>query len=700
MGLSWINPLYLAGLSLLALPVLIHLVQRQQANGIKFPSLMFLRQIPWREKRRLEIRHWLLLLLRCLLLLLVVFAFARPFLSGESAPVMLDLERSDSVIVIDRSYSMRISDSWQQAQQIALQLVDEKQTQDRIGVVAFDDEAEVVSDLTENAANLRTVIERQAPGLRTTRIRAALEQAARLLAGSNAQHKRILLVSDFQAAGIARGDLPLISQDTEVIAHAVKLADSANTSISSVSVMPSTDGANDEFTLAVELTNHSAKPMAQRVGLALDGRVLEQRELNLPPGAVVTQTFSGLSPGASLVRGVVSLADDGLALDNRAYFVYSNQQKLPLLIIEGPRPRANQSIYLESALRLARDPAFRVERRSWNQLEVTELSSWAVIVIDDTTIPGGDMGTALRDFVAAGGGLLVPLGTAQQDSWLSSGDGFLPGKPQRPVDARSGTAFGIRALDIDHPLNANRDSGTASNLSTASIFSYRMLQPNAGDRVLAYYDDDGVALVERQLEQGKTLVLTTTLDPHWNDFALQPAFLPFLHQALRYLAGYDAYQREFEVGDIAYVMRYARAQAGSDAIVAGATAAPLIVETPSADIVRLERQQALLPIDEPGFYQVHRATPAEVEVVLAANIDSAEANPRTLDVARFVEEIKASARPAPPVEILTRRQAADYEQQQQLWHLVLSAALVLLLLEALVANRVALNRSVRPGVKI
>lgn len=700
MSLSWINPLYLAGLSLLALPVLIHLVQRQQTSGIKFPSLMFLRQIPWREKRRLEIRHWLLLLLRCLLLLLVIFAFARPFLSSESAPAMLDLERSDSVIAIDRSYSMRISDSWQQAQQIALRLVDEKQAQDRIGVIAFDDEAEVISDLTENATNLRTVIERQAPGLRTTRLRAALEQATRLLAGSNAQRKRILLVSDFQAAGIARGDLPLVSQDTEIVAHAVKLADSANTSISAVSVTPSADGANDEFTLAVELINHSAKAMQQRLGLSLDGRVLEQRELNLPPGAVVTQTFSGLNPGASLVRGVVSLADDGLALDNHAYFVYSKQQRLPLLIIEGSRPRANQGVYLESVLRLARDPAFRVERRSWNQLEVTGLSSWAVIVIDDTTIPGGDMETALRDFVAAGGGLLVTLGTAQQDNWLSAGDGFLPGKPQGPVDARSGAAFGIRALDSDHPLAANRDSRSASNLSTASIFSYRMLQPGAGDRVLAYYDDDAVALVERQLEQGKTLVLTTTLDPHWNDFALQPAFLPFLHRSLRYLAGYDAYRREFEVGDIAHVMRYARAQAGSDALVAAASKAPLIVEAPSTDIVRLEREQALLPIDEPGFYQVHRATPAAVEVVLAANIDPAEANPRRLDVARFVEEIKASARPAPPAEILTRRQAADYEQQQQLWHLVLSAALVLLLLEALLANRVALNRSLRPGVKI
>ena len=62
MGLSWINPLYLSGSLLLALPVLIHLVQRQHLNGIKFPSLMFLKQIPQRQKRRFEIRNWLLLL--------------------------------------------------------------------------------------------------------------------------------------------------------------------------------------------------------------------------------------------------------------------------------------------------------------------------------------------------------------------------------------------------------------------------------------------------------------------------------------------------------------------------------------------------------------------------------------------------------------------------------------------------------------
>ena len=82
MGLAWINPLYLAGLLLLALPVLIHLAQKQQDSATRFPSLMFLERIPRKQKRRFEIRDWLLLLLRCLLLLLLALAFARPFISG------------------------------------------------------------------------------------------------------------------------------------------------------------------------------------------------------------------------------------------------------------------------------------------------------------------------------------------------------------------------------------------------------------------------------------------------------------------------------------------------------------------------------------------------------------------------------------------------------------------------------------------
>jgi len=696
MGLSWINPLYLTGLLLLALPVLIHLLRRQHSRSLKFPSLLFLQQIQWREKRRLEIRHWLLLLLRCLLFLLIVIAFARPFLVGNMTANTFDQERTDSVILIDRSYSMRIGDRWQQAQQSALQLVDAKKTQDRIGIVMFDEEVEVVSDLSDNTANLSTVINRQTPGIKTTRLRVAVEQAARLLSGSNAQSKQIRLISDFQTTPAAVGGVAIIDRDIELVADAVNISTSVNTTIDTVSVLPSAQGGSDTFNLEVQLTSHADEALTQRLALSLNGRELEAREVQLSPRARIKEIYRGLRPGAGLTRGIVSLGDDDLALDNRAYFVHSSQQQTPVLIIEPGQRRANQGIYLESALRLSRRPAFRIERRAWSAVQPSELSKWAVIIVNDATIPGGELGAALRDFVAAGGGLLVALGEEQQGNWASAEDGFLPGNLRQRIDAKAGQSFRVSAFDSWLDLASQPEP--VLDLSATSVFSYRELHPDNGDRVLASFDNGGIALAERNIGQGKALVLTTTLDPHWNDFAVQPVFLPFLHQALRYLANWDAYPREFEVGENVYLLRYARGLAGNDALVAAAGDAPLIVEKPSGGVTRVARDAALLHIDEAGFYQVHRATPADVEVVLAANIDPAEATPQTLDVAGFVEEIRSSAVSANST-MLTRRKAMNEEQQQQLWQLALLAALVLMLIEALLANRISTKQTLRTGVE-
>ena len=693
MGLSWINPLYLAGTLLLALPILIHLVQRHRVNGIKFPSLMFLERIPLREKRRLEIRNWLLLLLRCLLLLLIVLAFARPFLVGETGPVALDPERTDSVVVIDRSYSMRVADHWQQAQQMALDLVDRKQAQDRIAVVVFDENATVVSDLSSNAQNLRTVIRRQAPGMRTTRLRLGLEQAARLLDASNASSRRVLLVSDFQASALRPGETPKINRDIELKMLPVDVASVTNTTISSLTIGPPSRNTVDEYSLKVEVTNHAADWLDQQLRLTVNGRQLATRDLRLAPGSMLSETFDNLGSGGDVVRGVVSLNDDGLSIDNNAFFVYSSKQQLPVLIVESAQPRPNQSLYLENALRLSRNPVFSIKRLRWQDLNPEDLANWAVIIVNDASIPGGRLGSALRDFVAAGGGLLVATGENFRGNWPAGDDGFLPGTPLHRVDSRPGEARDISEIIGDHPLTNDPSVPKGIDLSSARIFSYRNFKTSASDQVLARYSDGAPALLQTTQAQGRALVLTSTLDTHWNDLALQPAFLPFLHQALRYLADFESYPRRTEIGSVIDVMRYARAFAGGDAIVAAADDAAVIVETPSTGEIRLSRQSPLLAVTEPGFYQVHRATPAGAEVVLAVNIDPVEANLEILDPGRFVEEIRASAAPAQQAGLLTRRQVAEYEQYQQLWHAFLSVVLILMLVEAFSANWIVQNWS-------
>src|SRR2546423_4921722 len=76
----FLTPAFFLGLAAIAIPVLVHLIQRERKRVVEFPSLMFVRRIPYQSVRRRRIRHWGLLLLRAAAIAMLVAAFARPFL--------------------------------------------------------------------------------------------------------------------------------------------------------------------------------------------------------------------------------------------------------------------------------------------------------------------------------------------------------------------------------------------------------------------------------------------------------------------------------------------------------------------------------------------------------------------------------------------------------------------------------------------
>jgi hypothetical protein len=67
----------------LAIPVLLHLTQREKKQIVRFPSLMFVRRIPYQSVRRRKIHNWLLLMVRLAALVLIILAFARPLIQRD-----------------------------------------------------------------------------------------------------------------------------------------------------------------------------------------------------------------------------------------------------------------------------------------------------------------------------------------------------------------------------------------------------------------------------------------------------------------------------------------------------------------------------------------------------------------------------------------------------------------------------------------
>ena len=76
--IGFLQPWALLGLPLVGLPLLLHLMQRRDPPTVEFPAVRYLVQISEEHQRRLRLRHWLLLLVRTLLVLALVLAAAGP----------------------------------------------------------------------------------------------------------------------------------------------------------------------------------------------------------------------------------------------------------------------------------------------------------------------------------------------------------------------------------------------------------------------------------------------------------------------------------------------------------------------------------------------------------------------------------------------------------------------------------------------
>ena len=104
LALGFAAPLLLIGLLAAAIPFALHLLSSVRAPQMVFPTLRFLHLSMEKTARRRKLEHWLLLLVRSLLLGALALAVAEPFTKGAGG-FWAD-PRIAVAIVIDNSYSM------------------------------------------------------------------------------------------------------------------------------------------------------------------------------------------------------------------------------------------------------------------------------------------------------------------------------------------------------------------------------------------------------------------------------------------------------------------------------------------------------------------------------------------------------------------------------------------------------------------
>jgi hypothetical protein len=675
--MAFLAPLFFVGLAALAIPVLIHLTQREKKMVQQFPSLMFVRRIPYQTVRRRKIRDLALLCVRLAALLLIIGAFARPFLWRPNAATAIGPGAREVVVLLDQSYSMAYGDRWDRAKAAARDAINRLGASDRASVVLFSSGADIALRSTAEKDRLIASFDTATPSPAATRFGPALKVAGSILAESPLPRKEAILISDFQRNGW-RGEegarLPMGSTLTPVAITGP--ADKPNATVTTVSLSRSTFSDQERVTVTASVANRTIAPVnGDSLTLEIAGRPIQTEPLTIAPGGSATIAFQPFTVPSRNMRVDVRAGNDALPFDNVFNFVVAPSAPVRILLVDtGARTGAN--LYLTRALAIGDMPKFDVQNRQPNAVTDDDLRRSSVVLLNDVDVNAG-LARRLARFVQDGGGLFLAAGP--RASWPQDTD-LLPASLSQPIDKSRGESARVGALEYGHPVFEVFRAPRSGDFSTARFYAYRSVQAAPNAQVLARFDAGTPALVERKMGSGHVMLWASTLDLSWSDLPLKPVFLPFLHRSMVHLANYTEPMPWLTIGQVF----------DPDATSAKAQATGRLALTPSGKRLPLEDEGSsaqVLELSEQGFYEIRGQKANSDVTVVASNVDPGESDLTALDPAEVVAAATGTTGQN------AQQAAADLpltpeaqERSQRLWWYLLATGILLLGVDTLFSN--------------
>lgn len=680
--MNLLAPAFLAGFIAIAIPVVIHMIHRERRETLVFPSLMFLRKIPYKSVRRQKLRHILLLAVRCLAIATIVAAFARPFVQRNLAAPVSANDGREVVILLDRSYSMGYGGRWQRATDAASTVARDVRATDHVSVIAFDVTAAQVVEPTASASRVDRVLATLKPGSNPTKFGPAFRMAAQVLSASEQARREIVLVSDFHHVALGTNDEVSLPLRTAVKTVDVSRGETADAAVASIAAARQKDGNRARVTVTARVSNLGTKERSVDATLELAGRPAETRRLTLPPRGTSQVVFASQAVTAGATRASVRITRDSQPANDAFYFTVAEESGASALIVEPQGARENQSLFLARAWAVADDPAVRVDVRSSSAVTPADLRGRSLIVLNEAELPAGSLGEQVRALVNGGAILFIVPGERGSAALTPEWRAVLPASVGPATDHAGRWASADFSNGLFEPFRAGR-----AEFSSITMTRYRTLNPAAGSAVIARLDDGSPLLVERAVGTGRVMMWALTADASWTDAPFHPLWVPMLHQlARRAMAGSES--RSWFTAP--HVMDLSRE--GS-----------VVVESPSGQRTRISPDSAPRSVElrERGFYEVRGGSTAiGAGRPVAVNVDLAESDLSHFDAAELVASVTARGQrsAAAADQTVFEGTAQELERRQAIWWYLLLGAVLVLAGETIFSNRLSRKAVRQPSV--
>jgi len=638
--MSFLFPLFLAGIAAVGLPIVLHMIRRHTRKRITFSSLMFLRTTIPRFKNRSRLENLLLLILRCIILCLLAFGFSRPFFPREAVESRVRLG-SRIVLLIDTSASMRRVGMWDQAISEAQSVLEDVSQADRVCVMSFDQSTKTqmgfeqwgMLDPSQRASIAIENISKLSPGWALTNLGHALVSAAEAIEDDEINDgqqtiamRRVVLISDMQeGSNLEAMHAYEWPEEMELVVKPVRCQGTTNAALQLVTDRSGLGGSTDDSPLGIRITN-SSDATAERFQLNWADETaasVSSRAVGVyvPPGHSIVVRAPDRADGSE-ARKLILTGDDH-DFDNTLYLAPHLQQQVNILYIGSDNPNDSKGMLYYARRAFGATGALKphvISRPGNKTIAAIDIETAHLIITAD--VVNRENLVSLRRYLESGRTLLLVLKSIDEAKTLAALAGIETIESQEADVDRyamlgriefkhlllgpfSGPRFGdftqihfwkYRRINIgDPPSQSDIAASTLRPQGTAEDGSAESALPDA--RVLARFDNGDPAWIEQPVGKGSLLIMTCGWHPSDSQLALSSKFVPLLYSILEYGGVIAGQQSQYFVGDHIPIPHSIKA--------GGSRAVNLQIRKPDNSLISLDAgQQVFTQTNLPGIYTI------------------------------------------------------------------------------------------------
>lgn len=517
------NPAMLWGLLAVLIPIAIHLFNLRRYRKVYFSNVDRLATLQTENRRRSELRRWLVLVARVLAVALLVLAFAGPVLPGKGQTVRTG--KTAVSIYIDNSFSMegaaRDGSQLEVAKQKAREIAAAYSPSDRYQLLTGDMTGSQMRWLSRD--ELLSAIDEVEPSPAVRSVSEVAERQLSFLRKNVASNRYAFIISDFQQS-IA--DLDALPQDSTVQFTLVPLA---GTSADNVYIDTLKLDAPAYFvggSVAVEVTivnggSHDVEKLP--VKLYIDGRERAMSTLDIPEGSSANATLLFTIGQSGYIDGYVEIADYPITYDDKYFFALGVGERVGVLEVDGQaaNPSLSRLFAADSSV------SFRGGRLSQSEVQGVGL----IILNEPRQLASGDAAW-LAEWVAAGGSLLVVPPAEKFPAELNTMLSSMQSPQLGTWAARKAKAT---AIDYNNALYCNVFSSRSEEMEMPSVQArYSLNTAQSVRQSVISFGDGSDMLTVTPYGSGRVYLFAMPLTAEYTDLVGQALFVPTIFNMALY----------------------------------------------------------------------------------------------------------------------------------------------------------------------